>query len=711
MAPGSCSTSSTHPIHHPSQFNPSIDFAPKVRPTPTPRHPSHIPRQALTSASALDRGSLPPRLRTLPRLDSYNLSSASLATGTRNVSTSSEGSAGQGSSADHHSEEDQPLHPAAEEEEEGESEELDTSEDDQDDGDLSADRTITATDNTTSSFQPGQPPDSFPPATRRHDWVTFAAVSPSTPNLFTRSMGPSSALSPHRLPSSQLASPSSYFDPRPKPTLALSMPAQTPGDRARMILMSPSVPSMVQNPVSQHDSRRPSLIARRSQSVLDFHSLALPLAPTTTIISPVPQSSTLPIPSANTLPTVLASPPDSPSHPLDNASLVDSPVNLNAPSLVSSLVPPNSSPSLRVARRQSMYEMRPSTNDPPPYQQIYQGSGGVKQIVLPREEEGREGLPKYTCVIHLEGWMPRKMEFRSPGIQAKDRAWKRQYVVLHGTMIRIYKCDPHLHSVPGEHDLHLDARDSTTSDLPTSYPPPLHFHMGRYDSAPSSSLKEAALARASQLPTQHNSLIRVYTLQNAESGLAADYLKRKNVVRVRAEGEQFLLQAKDDRGVIDLIEALQAATNVSLDLDVRALPKFITLPRRRRRRRQTARGADPSSGGQGRVTLGAEVADAMVAEAESVRRPVSGSPLRPRPHSHSRLTPSTQDRMADMLAEEQVSFTPLPHLDQRVADVLSIAFGSFAGSLHEIRPLILTKHESISLPDASPLHASASAIT
>lgn len=38
--------------------------------------------------------------------------------------------------------------------------------------------------------------------------------------------------------------------------------------------------------------------------------------------------------------------------------------------------------------------------------------------------------------------------------------------------------------------------------------------------------------------------------------------------------------------VIDLIEALQAATNVSLDLDSRPLPKFITLGRRRRRRRR-----------------------------------------------------------------------------------------------------------------------------
>jgi hypothetical protein len=42
----------------------------------------------------------------------------------------------------------------------------------------------------------------------------------------------------------------------------------------------------------------------------------------------------------------------------------------------------------------------------------------------------------------------------------------------------------------------------------------------------------------------------------AESGLAADYLKRRHVVRIRAEGEQFLILCKDDRSVIDWIEAV-----------------------------------------------------------------------------------------------------------------------------------------------------------
>ncbi|KAG2036774.1 hypothetical protein BDR03DRAFT_865322 [Suillus americanus] len=79
-------------------------------------------------------------------------------------------------------------------------------------------------------------------------------------------------------------------------------------------------------------------------------------------------------------------------------------------------------------------------------------------------------------------------------------------------------------------------------------------------------------------------LIRAYTLQHAESGLGNDYLKRKNVIRVRLEGEQFLLQAADVPSVVEWIEGFQAGTNISLDLDHRIMPKGPMFPRRRRRR-------------------------------------------------------------------------------------------------------------------------------
>ncbi|EIN08280.1 hypothetical protein PUNSTDRAFT_68902 [Punctularia strigosozonata HHB-11173 SS5] len=74
-------------------------------------------------------------------------------------------------------------------------------------------------------------------------------------------------------------------------------------------------------------------------------------------------------------------------------------------------------------------------------------------------------------------------------------------------------------------------------------------------------------------------LIREYTMQHAESGLGSDYVKRKNVIRVRMEGEQFLLQAPDVSGVVDWIEGFQAAQNIALDIDERPMPKGPLFPR------------------------------------------------------------------------------------------------------------------------------------
>lgn len=87
-----------------------------------------------------------------------------------------------------------------------------------------------------------------------------------------------------------------------------------------------------------------------------------------------------------------------------------------------------------------------------------------------------------------------------------------------------------------------------------------YTNMSAYSSSGSSTHRAKGrsnllLAEPQQVPVpDEKDLLRVYTLQNAESGLASDYTKRKNVIRLRTEGEQFLLQARDVGGVIDWIE-------------------------------------------------------------------------------------------------------------------------------------------------------------
>lgn len=259
------------------------------------------------------------------------------------------------------------------------------------------------------------------------------------------------------------------------------------------------------------------------------------------------------------------------------------------------------------------------------------------------------------------------MEFSAPGVQSRDRSWKKHYYILRGTALFVYKFDPHrfplktdhpivpttnedewesnLHvHMPGERKLStatvvsgdgstprrssLDstaagsststvvgarrgsissalshiapigtdgrrgslpgpsplsarathARRQSASSTNSSLPPPAASagsgSSGLPPSAPTGpDAKDTALfnktprkASVSSLGSatsqstsiashfQQNQLLRVYTLQNAESGLAADYVKRKNVVRVRSEGEQFLLQTDSARDVVDWIE-------------------------------------------------------------------------------------------------------------------------------------------------------------
>ena len=60
----------------------------------------------------------------------------------------------------------------------------------------------------------------------------------------------------------------------------------------------------------------------------------------------------------------------------------------------------------------------------------------------PQDDEGQEFLPAYSCGVHIEGALNRKMEFTRPGVQARDRAWRRLYFILNGTTLRVYKNDP-----------------------------------------------------------------------------------------------------------------------------------------------------------------------------------------------------------------------------------------------------------------------------
>lgn len=375
-------------------------------------------------------------------------------------------------------------------------------------------------------------------------------------------------------------------------------------------------------------------------------------------------------------------------------------------------------------RRQRSMPIFKDNSDPPPYPAFAMASRPREAgpNIQPRDDEGKETLPCYSNAIHLVAIMPRKMEFTAPGVQAKDRKWRRALCELQGTAFRVYKCPPGLAGggVIGEWwEKKVGVGDATTSNAPAAgpsikfdnrgvvveggsgttmetpkkltedarsnsnssvssdperrttttqggllAPPPppqqqqpqnestttvhlskpskpmrlasnlLHpitrggsspatmrshsrsrsdvlvaenepvprssLNISRGVTRSSSNLNSSfvsssgsgsvspnlpssstspptsasrssfSLPRPSNRNTRHSSrsspraeglivpdradLVKAYSLQGAESGLGNDYVKRKNVIRVRLEGEQFLLQAQDVMDVVEWIE-------------------------------------------------------------------------------------------------------------------------------------------------------------
>ena len=91
----------------------------------------------------------------------------------------------------------------------------------------------------------------------------------------------------------------------------------------------------------------------------------------------------------------------------------------------------------RLQRRRSLPTFTEAT-EPPPYPSL-DIPGRFIPRVFPRDEEGKEHLPVYSNDILLSAVLPRKLEFSSPGVQARDRKWRRVLCVLEGTVFKVFE--------------------------------------------------------------------------------------------------------------------------------------------------------------------------------------------------------------------------------------------------------------------------------
>ncbi|KAF2109645.1 hypothetical protein BDV96DRAFT_604536 [Lophiotrema nucula] len=177
-------------------------------------------------------------------------------------------------------------------------------------------------------------------------------------------------------------------------------------------------------------------------------------------------------------------------------------------------------------------------------------------------------LPAYSCSVETEGILGLKQELSSPFQVAGNREWSEAYVVLQGTQLSLHRVkSPHVLSkkrIPGPGKL-----------LKT-------FSLQHAEVGVASDFKKTALIPRS--PFAH--LVPASARQKLfETDPHLFEPLREHVIRLRLETEQFLLCAATQDQMLDWIEQLCAAIDISTPLDDRSEPRYRSLPRRSRRQR------------------------------------------------------------------------------------------------------------------------------
>ncbi|KAH7023729.1 hypothetical protein EDB80DRAFT_745527 [Ilyonectria destructans] len=190
--------------------------------------------------------------------------------------------------------------------------------------------------------------------------------------------------------------------------------------------------------------------------------------------------------------------------------------------------------------------------------EVATGGGGDETrypVTKEEEEQLQEELPEYNTSIALEGVFCKKQEIENTTKRAEDRQWHTVYVRLNGTALNIHEVKK------------AWSWGRTRDDGPSIDP----------DNPPW--IKKSKLERS-------------YSLLYADVGIAADYKKRRYVIRIRAETDQFLLSCVELSTFVKWLEGLFAAIDVATPLDDRDFPRDMSIPRIQRIR--WFRGEDPT---------------------------------------------------------------------------------------------------------------------
>ncbi|KAK3313529.1 hypothetical protein B0H66DRAFT_355175 [Apodospora peruviana] len=229
-------------------------------------------------------------------------------------------------------------------------------------------------------------------------------------------------------------------------------------------------------------------------------------------------------------------------------------------------------PTMARPRRMSMEEdmlyrdiMTSRPAEPPSYESAMRAIVAAQRRAANGSSSGvpQDVLPQYSCDVHVEGVFMKKMEIEDTIKRAEYRNWQMVYVELRGTALNIY-------NVKKERGWWSGGKHAGPDISPDN--PPW--------------VKRATLEKS-------------YSLLHADAGIAADYRKRRYVIRMRCETDQFLLSCVELGTFVKWLDRIFAAIDVAAPIDERDFPRDQSIPRIQRirwLRGQRPRPEDNSSG-------------------------------------------------------------------------------------------------------------------
>lgn len=221
----------------------------------------------------------------------------------------------------------------------------------------------------------------------------------------------------------------------------------------------------------------------------------------------------------------------------------------------------------------------------PPHYSTLPPGGCPRFPVILNEGSGLEELPDYSPSVYKLLPVMKKVEWINPYESSSTRSWKPFLMELNSTQLNFYSIPNNLEChmlnflIMGDSRIHIDDYRNYPTDLDLA--PTDDFYQlnspltNRFDYEFFNCCKRLHFTQK---------LARSYSLQHCKIGLAADYKKKNNVLRMRIESEQILIGFQHTKDLIDWNMALNIGKDLSLDLIDRELPRYRTVPRRRRRR-------------------------------------------------------------------------------------------------------------------------------